>query len=140
MSMRLCSVDVRCHFLWWTLRVSLRSQIPFNWMLVLLRLLCMLTRNTRLLMSGLRSPVVRHCRTSHQRNFSIKNWHFALLELIDDVVVRAIWSKLGILVCIGLQDLLYILLFVAFGLLNTILGLIYNILVVHSLLDLALHL
>ena len=91
-------------------------------------------------MSSLRSPVVRHCRASHQRNFSINHWHFALLELIDDVVVRAIWSELGILVCIGLQNLLYILLFVAFGLLNTILGLIYNILVVHSLLDLALHL
>ena len=91
-------------------------------------------------MSGLRSPVVRHCGASHQRTFSIEHRHFALLELIDDVIIRAIRSKLGIFVCIGLQDLLYVLLLMALGLLNAILGLIYHIFVVHSLLDLTLHL
>ena len=91
-------------------------------------------------MSSLRSPVVRHCWASHQRNFAIVHRHFALLELIDDVVVRSIWSKLGIFVRISLQDLLNVLLLVALGFLNAILGLVYHIIVVHSLLDLALHL
>ena len=91
-------------------------------------------------MRRLGSPVMRHRGASHQRGSAIEHGNFTLLELVDHVVIRPVWSKLSVLVSVGLQDLLNVLLLLALGLHHAVLSLIDHVLVIHALVNLVLHL